>query len=128
MSIVNDPIGDLPTRMRNAQSGRKASCRAPWSRIKQELCELMKREGLLEQVDIVGEEPKRDIEVTFIPGRTLALKRVSTPGQRQYRKSSELRPVLRGFGIAIITTSEGLITDKEARKRKLGGEILCTVS
>ncbi len=128
MSIVNDPIGDLLTRLRNAQSARKSFCRIPWSRIKQELCELLKREGLVESVEVVGDAPFQEIEVTFVLGKTLTLKRESTPGRRMYKKASELKPVLRGFGLAVITTSEGLLTDTEARKRKIGGEVLCTIS
>jgi len=128
MTYVNDPIGDLLTRMRNAQSARKATCVAPHSRIKLELCELLKKEGWLQDVRVIGEAPKQEIEVTFVPGKTIALKRISTPGRRVYSKSQELRPVLRGYGQAIITTSQGLMTDAEARKKKIGGELLCTIS
>lgn len=128
MSYVNDPIGDLLTRMRNAQSARRHSCRAPLSRIKLELCELLKREGWIESVEVLGDAPKQELQVTFVPGKTLLLKRVSTPGRRQYAKSAELKPVLRGYGHAILTTSQGLMTDVEARKKKVGGEILCTVA
>lgn len=128
MSFVNDPIGDLLTRMRNAQAARRAGCGGSWSRLQQQLCELLKREGWLQDVRVVGEAPKQQIEVTFVPGRTLHLKRVSTPGRRVYTSAKELKQVLRGFGIAVLTTSQGLMTDKEARKRKLGGEVLCTIS
>ena len=128
MTYVNDPIGDLLTRMRNAQSARKATCVAPHSRLKQELCELLKKEGWLEDVRVIGEAPKQELEVTFVPGKKLTLERVSSPGRRVYTKSQELRPVLRGYGQAIITTSEGLMTDKDARKKKIGGELLCTIS
>ncbi len=128
MSYVNDPIGDLLTRMRNAQAARRHSCRAPMSRLKRELCELMKREGWLDKVEVLGDAPKQELEVTFVPGKTLILKRMSTPGRRLYAKSAELMPVLRGYGQAIITTSQGLMTDAEARKKKVGGEVLCTVA
>lgn len=128
MVNLNDPIGDFLTRMRNAQSARKASCRAPHSMIKQELAELLKREGWIEDVSVVGEKPKQEIEVTFIQGKTVDFQRVSTPGRRIYKGSDELMPVLRGFGAAILTTSQGILTDKEARIRKIGGEVLCTVS
>ena len=129
MLIVSDPIGDLVTRMRNAQHARKQSCRAPWSRIKQQLLELLKAEGFISEVAVIGEEPRQDLEVTFNPSRpSLELKRISKPGRRAYRPAAELRPVLQGFGIAVLTTSQGLITDKEARRRKVGGEVLCTVS
>ncbi len=128
MSFVNDPIGDLLTRMRNAQAARREGCSASWSRIKQELCDVLKREGLLQEVTVTGEDPKKNLEVTFVPGRKLQVKRISTPGRRVYSKSMSLRPVLRGYGLSILTTSEGLLTDSEARKRRLGGEVLCTVS
>lgn len=128
MTVVNDPIGDLLTRIRNAQSARKAYTRAPWSRIKQELCELLKSEGLVQDVQVVGEAPKQQLEVTFVPGRILTLKRESKPGRRLYSKAIELKPVLRGFGIAVLTTSEGLLTDKQAKAKKVGGEVLCTIS
>ncbi len=129
MVIVSDPIGDLVTRMRNAQHARRGTCRAPWSKIKQQLLELMKSEGWIADVAVVGEAPKQDLEVTFHPDKpALELKRISKPGRRAYAASSEIKPVLQGFGMAVITTSEGLLSDKEARKRKIGGEILCTIS
>ena len=128
MTYVNDPIGDLLTRIRNAQAARRNSCRAPHSRIKLELCELLKKEGWIQEVTVLGDAPKQEIEVTFAPEKTLLLERVSKPGRRVYGKAAELRPVLRGYGHAILTTSAGLMTDVEARKRKIGGEILCTIA
>ncbi len=129
MTYVTDPIGDLLTRMRNAQSARRDTCKAPHSKLKLALCELLKREGWIQDVKVIGEEPKLTIEVTFIPGkRRLVLERVSKPGRRLYTSASELKPVLRGFGQAILTTSQGLITDKEAKEKKIGGEYLCTIS
>lgn len=127
--MLNDPIGDLVTRMRNAQHARRGSCSAPWSRIKQQLCELLKQEGWIEDAQVTGEAPKQELTVTFHKGKpVLALKRVSKPGKRVYAAADSLKPVLAGFGIAVLTTSEGLMTDKEARKRKIGGEVLCTIS
>ncbi len=129
MVIVNDPIGDLLTRMRNAQHARRPTCRAPWSKIKQQLLELLKSEGWIADVVVVGDEPKQDLEVTFNPDKPpLQLKRVSKPGRRAYSASVDMKPVLQGFGAAILTTSKGLLTDKEARKQKVGGEVLCTIS
>jgi small subunit ribosomal protein S8 len=129
MTYVNDPIGDMLTRMRNAQRARRATCVFSWSRIKQQLCELLQKEGWIASVEIVGEAPKQDLEVTFHPEKPLlTLKRVSKPGRRIYQGSADLKSVLRGYGIAIITTSKGLLTDKEAKKQKLGGEVLCTIS
>jgi small subunit ribosomal protein S8 len=128
MTYVNDPIGDLLTRMRNAQAARRKTCTAPLSRIKLELCELLKREEMIDAVEVIGDAPKQSIKVTFAPGKKLLLKRTSTPGRRVYAKSAELRPVLRGYGHAILTTSQGLMTDSEARAKKIGGEVLCTVA
>lgn len=128
MTYVNDPIGDLLTRIRNAQAARRKKCRAPHSRLKRELCELLVREGLLEKVEVLGDAPKQEIEVSFVPGKTLTLQRVSKPGRRMYSKSAELVPVLRGYGIAVLTTSQGLMTDVQAREKKVGGEVLCTIS
>lgn len=128
MVNLTDPIGDFLTRMRNAQSAHKETCRAPHSKIKLELAEVLKREGWIENVAVVGEAPKQEIEVTFTPGKMVEFKRVSKPGRRMYAGSSELLPILRGFGIAILTTSQGILTDREARQRKIGGEVLCTIS
>lgn len=128
MPIVNDPIGDLLTRMRNAQAARKKHCMAPWSRIKEELCNVLQREGWLEKVEVTGDEPFKDIRVTFVPGKTLTLARISKPGRRVYAPAKDLKPVLRGYGMAVITTSKGLLTDDEARNQGVGGEVLCTIA
>jgi small subunit ribosomal protein S8 len=129
MTYVTDPIGDLLTRIRNAQAARRDTCTAPHSKMKLALCELLKREGWIKDVAVTGEEPKLQILVTFLPGkRRLVLKRESKPGRRLYTSASELKPVLSGYGQAILTTSQGLITDKEARQKKIGGEYLCTIS
>lgn len=129
MTPFTDPIGDLLTRMRNAQKARHTSCRAPWSRIKVELLTLLKREGWIADVRVTGESPRQEVEVTFAAEKPpLQIKRVSTPGQRIYRGSRGVQPVLRGYGIAVLTTSQGLLTDREARKKNVGGEVLCTIS
>lgn len=129
MTYVNDPIGDLLTRMRNAQRARRTECRFSWSRIKQELCELLKKEGWIADVRIEGELPKQELVVTFASDRgPLHLKRVSKPGCRVYSSATDLQPVLQGFGVAVLTTSKGLLTDREAREKQVGGEVLCTIS
>lgn len=129
MSPVSDPIGDLLTRMRNAQAARHESCRAPWSRILEQLCGLLRQEGWIADVRVIGDEPKKELEVTFDREKPrLTLQRISKPGRRAYSGAKELPPVLEGFGIAVVSTSQGLMTDKEARKRGVGGEVLCTVS
>ncbi len=129
MVMLTDPIGDLLTRMRNAQKARHHTCNAPWSRIIESLLTLLKTEGWIADVRVVGDAPKQEVEVTFSADKpVLEIKRVSKPGKRQYAGSEELKPVLQGYGIAVLTTSQGLLTDKEARKRHIGGEVLCTIS
>jgi small subunit ribosomal protein S8 len=129
MSLITDPIGDLVTRMRNAQHVRRPTCEAPWSRIKQELLELFKREGWIDDVEVTGEAPKQKLLITFKQEKSqLVIKRESKPGRRLYVKNTDLKPVLSGYGMAVITTSHGLLTDKEARQKKVGGELLCTIA
>ena len=124
-----DPIGDLLTRMRNAQHGRRTECRAPWSRIKQAICDVLKQHGYLESVTVEGEGAKKELVVLFRQDReALTLKRISTPGGRKYVGSGEIRSHLHGNSLAVISTSSGLLTHKEARAKNVGGEILCTVS
>lgn len=124
---MNDPIGDFLTRMRNAQRVNRDTCLAPFSKLKLALAELLKKEGYLQDVTVVGDEPKTSIEVTFVPGKTVDFERMSKPGRRVYAGSDDLKPVLRGYGIAVLTTSQGLMTDNDARQKKVGGELLCTV-
>jgi len=129
MPLINDPIGDLLTRIRNSQAANRAQCRAPWSKIRQQICELLVRGKWLQSVEVEGADPKKQLLITFAPDQmSLTLTRISKPGRRIYRSVDELRPVLNGFGIAILTTSEGILTDTEARKKKIGGELLCTIS
>jgi small subunit ribosomal protein S8 len=126
---LTDPIGDLLTRIRNAQHGRRTECRAPWSTIKQRLCEVLKEQGYLATVSAEGEGPAKEIVVTFRDDRpALTLKRISTPGSRTYVGAGEIRSFLHGNSLAVLSTSAGLLTDKEARQKRMGGEILCTVS
>ncbi|OGJ61913.1 30S ribosomal protein S8 [Candidatus Peribacteria bacterium RIFCSPLOWO2_01_FULL_51_18] len=126
---VNDPIGDFLTRMRNAQHGRLAECRAGWSKIKQSMCELLKEHGYLDTIRVEGEGSKKEIAVTFRKDRApLTLKRISTPGSRKYVGKSGIRALLHGNDLAILTTSSGLLTHHEAIKRKIGGELICTIS
>lgn len=126
---LTDPIGDLITRMRNAQHGRRTECRSQWSRIKESLCEVLRSHGYLESVAVEGEGKDREIVVTFKQGRpALILKRVSTPGSRTYVGATGSRTKLHGNALAVISTSAGLLTDKEAREKNMGGELLCTVS
>lgn len=129
--MTTDPISDFLTRIRNAQFARHEQMACPGSRIKLEIAKILEREGYVERVEETKDGAKRTIVVTLkYLGKTpfiRSITRVSTPGRRVYRKSDELPRVLSNQGIAILSTSAGLMTNREARKRHLGGEILCEV-
>lgn len=128
---MTDPLADFLTRLRNASASQKAEVRMPYSKMINAVAALLLREGFLESVEHKGRAPKKILVATlkYVNGRPALenLRRVSRPGRRFYLPYRELRAVKSGFGIAIISTSEGLLTSKEARKRKVGGEILCEV-
>lgn len=126
-----DPISDLLTRIRNGQQAHLDTVVSPSSRMKFAIAKIMEREGFVGAVKEMSEGPKKTISITLkYDGRQPVIrfiKRISTPGRRVYRGASELPRVLSDIGIAIISTSLGLMTNKEARKRKLGGEVLCEI-
>ncbi len=126
---LTDPIGDFLTRIRNAQHGRRTECRAPWSKMKEGICMLLKTNEFVADAVTEGEGTEKEVVVTFRTDRLpLQVKRVSTPGGRKYVGAGDIRALLHGSAMAIISTSSGLLTDKEARKQNLGGEFLCTIS
>ncbi len=122
-----DPIGDFLTRMRNAQMAGQATVVAPYSKLKEQIAKVMLKNKFLDNVEVVENGNKKDLKVT-LPEKSLTLKRVSRPGQRIYCGSQDIRKVLNGLGIAIVSTSKGVITGYEARKLGVGGEILCEIS
>lgn len=129
--MYTDPISDFLTRLRNAQAAGHETMKAPGSKLKYAIAKILEKEGFISSVKETNEGPKFSIEVTLkydhkIPA-IRAVKRVSTPGRRVYRGASELQNVLSGQGISIISTSAGVMTNREARRRRLGGEILCEV-
>ncbi|MFA6259728.1 MAG: 30S ribosomal protein S8 [Candidatus Peribacteraceae bacterium] len=128
MASLSDPIGDFLTRLRNAQHARRHMCTAPWSRMKEQLCGILQKEKLIASFAAEGEGVEKVLVVQLHPAKKLELQRVSKPGRRVYTGYQDIKPVLRGFGIAILTTSQGLMTDRDARKQHLGGEILCTIA
>ena len=121
-----DPIADLLTRIRNASMANHDTTSVPSSKAKKEILRVMKDHQLIEDFkEVAGEGPQKQINIKLFPGKSLSLKRISKPGQRIYKKSTELFPVLRGFGISIISTSQGVMTGEEARKKGIGGELIC---
>jgi len=123
-----DPISDLLNRIRNGQAVLKPTVEVPFSSLKSEICQILEKEGFIEKVEKKGKKMKKSIEITLkYDGKTPAitgLKKISKPGQRIYYKAKKVRPTRGKYGMAIISTSKGLMTDKEARKQRLGGEML----
>jgi len=130
--MFTDPISDFLTRIRNAQNAGHATVSAPGSKLKRALAEILRREGYVEKVEEQADGPRRTLVLTLkYLGKApyiRSVKRISTPGRRVYRGSKELPRVLSDQGLAIISTSAGLLTNKEARRRKLGGEIVCEIT
>jgi small subunit ribosomal protein S8 len=128
--MMTDPIADMLTRIRNAVRVERPNVTMPLSKVKRGLAEVLKREGYIWDWQEVAAEPVAQlrIELKYGPNGERVIqhiKRVSKPGRRVYSGATSLRPVLNGLGIQIISTSRGVISDREARQRKLGGEVLC---
>lgn len=129
--VVNDPIADMLTRIRNAQIAKHESVTLPASNTKKAIAKILLAEGYVKSVDFIDDGLQGEIKVTLkYIGKTpviAGLKRISKPGLRVYARCEELPKVLGGLGIAIISTSKGLMTDKEARKNAIGGEVLAYI-
>ena len=130
--VVNDPIADMLTRIRNAQIAKHDVVVLPASNTKKAIAKILLAEGYVKSVDFVVEAPQGSIKIAlkYVNGKQpviAGLKRISKPGLRVYAKAEELPKVLGGLGIAIISTSKGLMTDKEARKEMIGGEVLAYI-
>ncbi len=129
---MTDPIADFLTRIRNANMAKHRSVEVPASKIKRSIAEILKREGFIRDYEYIDDNKQGILKLYLKYGkhneRVIAgLKRISKPGLRSYVKSADVPKVLNGLGIAIISTSEGVITDKEARAKKIGGEVLAYV-
>ena len=132
MAVVTDTIADMLTRIRNANAMRYTEVSVPASNLKIELARILKEEGFINDYKVVKDDVQGTIELTLKYGEKkerviTGLKRISKPGLRVYAKKNEIPKVLNGLGIAIISTSKGIMTDKEARKQNLGGEVLAYI-
>jgi small subunit ribosomal protein S8 len=130
--MLTDPIADMLTRIRNAVRVEKPSVEMPASKVKRGLAEVLKREGYIWDWQEVESDPAVNLRLDLKYGpngeRVIRnIKRVSKPGSRVYRKARDLRPILGGLGISIVSTSRGVVSDREARQRNLGGEVLCEI-
>jgi len=126
-----DPISDMLTIIRNALAVKKDTVSIPFSNLKYEIAKILEKRDLVEKVEKKGKKVRKNIEITlkYQDGIPLisGLKRISKPGQRIYLDSRKIKKVKGGYGIAIISTSRGLMTNGEAKKQKVGGEILCEI-
>ena len=130
--VVNDPIADMLTRIRNAQIAKHDVVVLPASNTKKAIAKILLAEGYVKSVDFIDDGPQGSIKIVlkYVNGKQpviAGLKRISKPGLRVYARAEELPKVLGGLGIAIISTSKGLMTDKEARKEMIGGEVLAYI-
>ena len=130
--VVTDTIADMLTRIRNANQMRYQEVSVPASNLKVSLAKILKDEGFIEDYKVNDDNVQGTIDITLKYGKNkerviTGLKRISKPGLRVYAKSTEIPKVLNGLGIAVISTSHGVMSDKEARKQNLGGEVLCYI-
>ncbi len=130
--MMTDPIADMLTRIRNAVSVEKPQVEVSASKVKRGLAEVLKREGYIWDWEEVEAQPVSilKIELKYGPSGEQVIqkiKRISKPGRRVYTHAKDLRPVLGGLGIRVLSTSQGVISDREARQQKVGGEVLCEI-
>ena len=131
MSILSDPIADFLTRLRNAARSNRNDVSAPYSRMKEEIAKILKQEGYIAGFEVDTQAKPAQIKVTMkfvnrVPALS-GLRRVSRPGLRKYVGSGDIPRVLGGMGVAILSTSRGVITGRQARKEKVGGELVAVV-
>jgi len=125
--MMTDPIADMFTRIRNGQSAAKTAVTMPSSKVKVAIANLLKEEGYISEYNVAeGVKPELTVELKYFEGKEVieSIKRVSRPGLRVYKGATELPKVLAGMGIAIVSTSKGMMTDRAARNAGLGGEII----
>lgn len=130
--VMTDPVADMLTRIRNANTVRLEKLEIPASNLKREIAEILKREGFVRDVEYIDDNKQGIIRIFLKYGEEserviTGLKRISKPGLRVYAQKNEVPRVLSGLGIAIVSTSKGVLTDREARSQQIGGEVLAYV-
>jgi len=130
--MLTDPISDMLTRIRNAQAVKLPAISVPYSTIKMGMLKIMKERGFIGNYEKKGKKVHKHIMVELAYGKSGhsafgGAKRVSKPGRRIYKRASDIHSIKQGTGIAIVSTPKGLMTDKEARRAKIGGEVLCEI-
>ncbi len=126
--VVTDPIADMLTRIRNANQNKSKEVSMPVSKVKKEIANILLNEGFISDVKVENSIMTLTLKYTDKKERVITgLRRISKPGLRVYAKNDEIPSVLNGFGVAVISTSKGIMTDKEARKQNLGGEVMAYI-
>lgn len=128
---MQDPIADMLTRIRNGQAASKVAINMPSSKLKVAIANVLAAEGYIESVKVLeGAKPELEITLKYFQGKPVveSIQRVSRPGLRIYKRKDELPKVMGGLGVAVISTSKGVMTDRAARQAGLGGEIICYVA
>ncbi|MBZ1348258.1 MAG: 30S ribosomal protein S8 [Candidatus Nealsonbacteria bacterium] len=129
--FMTDPISNMLTSIRNAQAVLHQTVDIPFSNLKYKIAKILAKQGFIEQIEKKGKKTKRFIEITLkYDNKTpviSGIKRISKPGQRIYLSAQKIKKIKGGYGMSIISTSKGLMADKEARKNKLGGEVICEI-
>ncbi len=128
---MQDPIADMLTRIRNGQAANKVAVNMPSSKLKVAIANVLAAEGYIESVKVLeGAKPELEITLKYFQGKPVveSIQRVSRPGLRIYKRKDELPKVMGGLGVAVISTSKGVMTDRAARQAGLGGEIICYVA
>ena len=130
--MMTDPIADMLTRIRNAVSVERPTVEMPISKVKRGVAEVLKREGYIWDWTEIEDQPVSHLRIELKYGPSgekviRKIKRISKPGRRVYSRSKDLRPVLDGLGISIVSTSNGVMSDREARQKQIGGEVLCEI-
>jgi small subunit ribosomal protein S8 len=130
--MVSDPLGDMLTRIRNAQMRNRTKVSTPASKLRERVLEVMKDEGFIRgyaRIDYQNGKSEIEIELKYFDGRPVIreIKRVSTPGRRVYSSVNDLPTVANGFGVAILSTPKGVMSDTRARQENVGGEVLCSI-
>ncbi len=126
--MTTDPIADLLTRIRNAASARKDDLTLPHSNIKVGILEVLKKKGFINEFSVVPNGGFQEIKVVLNPEKgKFSLKRISKPGQRIYLGTDSLKKIYGGLGVTVVSTSKGIMSAEEAKKLKIGGEVLCEV-
>jgi small subunit ribosomal protein S8 len=129
--MLSDPISDLLCRLRNGARAQLPDVTVPYSRLKESIAQVLKQEGYLSDVAVEGEAARKQIrmKIRYNGRRSVieGLRRMSSPGRRMYAPHTGIPRVRGGLGVVVLSTSQGVVTDREARRRKLGGELLCSV-